>query len=153
MDIVVQDELPSAAEREAVDAVLGPPRSSWDGGLQASTRDQRVARGGHAARAQRHLLLPTLHALQGRAGWISRGALNYVSRRLTIPPAEVYGVASFYALFSTEPEPPVVAHVCTDVACICRGSEELVEELERTIGPEGSHPGNGRAIWRESPCL
>ncbi len=58
MDIVIQNELPSAAEREAVDAVLGPPGSSWEGAAQASERDQRVARGGHAARAQRHLLLP-----------------------------------------------------------------------------------------------
>jgi NADH-quinone oxidoreductase subunit F len=153
MDIAIQNELPSQAEREAVDAVLGPPGSSWEGALEASARDERVARGGHAARAQRHLLLPTLHALQGRVGWISRGALNYVCRRLTIPPAEAYGVASFYALFSMEPQAPVVAHVCTDVACICRGSRELVEELERTVGPAGAHPGNGRAVWQESPCL
>ena len=153
MDLVIQNELPTAVEREAVDAVLGPPQSSWEGAEQASDRDHHVARGGHAARAQRHLLLPTLHTLQSRVGWISRGALNYVCRRLTIPPAEAYGVASFYALFSLEPQPPVVAHVCTDVACIARGSQELVAELERTVGPEGSHRGNGQAVWHESPCL
>ena len=153
MDLVIQNELPTAVEREAVDAVLGPPRSSWEGAERASARDHHVARGGHAARAQRHLLLPTLHTLQSRVGWISRGALNYVCRRLTIPPAEAYGVASFYALFSLEPQPPVVAHVCTDVACIARGSQELVAELERTVGPEGSHRGNGQAVWHESPCL
>ena len=153
MDLVIQNELPTAVEREAVDAVLGPPQSSWEGAEQASDRDHHVARGGHAARAQRHLLLPTLHTLQSRVGWISRGALNYVCRRLTIPPAEAYGVASFYALFSLEPQPPVVAHVCTDVACIARGSQELVAELERTVGSEGSHRGNGQAVWHESPCL
>ena len=41
-----------------------------------------VARGGHAARARRHLLLPALHAVQARVGWISEGALNYVCQRL-----------------------------------------------------------------------
>ena len=153
MDIVIQNELPTSAEREAVDAVLGPPASSWEGAPEASRRDQRVARGGHAARARRHLLLPTLHAVQARVGWISRGALNYVCRRLTIPPAEAYGVASFYALFSLEPEPPVVVHVCTDVACIAHGSQDLVAELERRVGREGEHPGNGQAVWHESPCL
>src|SRR5262245_48654262 len=153
MDIVLHNEAPSAAEREAVDAVLGPPASSWEGATERSARDERVARGGHAARARRHLLLPTLHAVQARAGWISRGALNYICQRLTIPPAEAYGVATFYALFSLEPQPPVVAHVCTDVACIARGSQQLVEELERTVGPEGEHPGNGQATWLESPCL
>jgi NADH-quinone oxidoreductase subunit F len=153
MDIVLHNEAPTAGEREAVDAVLGPPASSWEGAETRSERDQRVAIGGKAARARRHLLLPTLHAVQARAGWISRGALNYVCQRLTIPPAEAYGVATFYALFSLEPQPPVVAHVCTDVACICRGSAELVEELKKRVGPEGEHPGNGRAIWLESPCL
>ena len=153
MDIVLHNEAPSAAERDAVDAVLGPPASSWEGATERSARDERVARGGHAARARRHLLLPTLHAVQARAGWISRGALNYICQRLTIPPAEAYGVATFYALFSLEPQPPVVAHVCTDVACIARGSADLVADLERTVGAEGEHPGNGQAIWLQSPCL
>jgi NADH-quinone oxidoreductase subunit F len=153
MDLVIQNELPTQAERAAVDAALGPPGTSWEGAPQASERDRRVAHGGHAARAQRPLLLPTLHAVQSRVGWISRGALNYICRRLTIPPAEAYGVASFYALFSLEPQPPVVAHVCTDVACIARGSQQLVADLERRVGAEGEHPGNGRAVWHESPCL
>ena len=91
--------------------------------------------------------------MQARAGWISRGALNYICKRLTIPPAEAYGVASFYALFSLEPQPPVVAHICTDVACIADGSAKLCADLAEQVGPEGSHPGNGQAIWLESPCL
>jgi NADH-quinone oxidoreductase subunit F len=138
MDIVLHDEAPSAAERDAVDAVLGPPASSWEGATERSARDERVARGGHAARARRHLLLPTLHAVQARAGWISRGALNYICQRLTIPPAEAYGVATFYALFSLEPQPPVVAHVCTDVACT------------RAARPTSSPTSNGRSAPRAS---
>jgi NADH-quinone oxidoreductase subunit F len=115
--------------------------------------DGHSARGGHAARSQRHLLLPVLHELQGRVGWISEPALGYVCRRLTIPPAEAYGVASFYALFALEPRPPRVVHVCTDIACMCRGSAELVEELERTVGPAGQASPDGAATWLESPCL
>jgi NADH-quinone oxidoreductase subunit F len=154
MDIVLHNDAPTAGEREAVDAVLGPPASTWEGSTEPSERDSRVAIGGRkAAEARRHLLLPTLHAVQARAGWISRGALNYICQRLTIPPAEAYGVATFYALFSLEPQPPVVAHVCTDVACIARGSQDLVAQLEREVGPEGQHPGNGQSIWLESPCL
>ena len=84
MDIVLHEDQPSAGERDAVDAVLGPPDSRWVGALTTSDRDRRVARGGHAARAQRHLLLPVLHAVQSRAGWISPGALNYICQRLTL---------------------------------------------------------------------
>ena len=47
------------------------------------------------------LLLPALHALQDRVGQITQPGLNYVCRRLSVPPAEAYGVATFYALLST----------------------------------------------------
>jgi len=94
-----------------------------------------------------------LHELQGRIGWISEPALGYVCRRLTIPPAEAYGVASFYALFALEPRPARVAHVCTDIACMCRGGAQLVEQLERTVGPAGQASPDGTTLWLESPCL
>ncbi|MBO0775774.1 MAG: NAD(P)H-dependent oxidoreductase subunit E, partial [Actinobacteria bacterium] len=81
-------------ERAAVDAVLGPPESGWQGGTR-TLLDGHVALGGHAARERRHLLLPALHAVQDRVGHISRGAMDYICTRLTVPPAEAYGVASF----------------------------------------------------------
>ena len=65
--------------------------------------DHRVVHGGHATRSQRHMLLPVLHAIQDRVGWVSRGALEYACRRLSIPPAEAYGVVSFYARFALQP--------------------------------------------------
>ncbi len=153
MDIVLSEVAPSEAERAAVDAVLGPPGSTWEGGTAMADEDAHVGVGGHAAREQRHLLLPALHAVQARAGWISHGALNYICRRLTIPPAEAHGVASFYALFSLEPQAPVVGHVCTDVACLAGGAPALCAELRERLGPPGGHAGNGNAIWLESPCL
>src|SRR6185503_18684992 len=104
---------PTAEERSAVDALLGPPETGWDGG-QRTAVDLRVAR---APEERRTLLLPALHALQGAVGWISEGGLNYVCERLTVPPAEAYGVATFYAMFSVEPRPASVIHVCDDLAC------------------------------------
>ncbi len=68
-------------------------------------------------RSMRHHLLPTLEAVQSAAGWISPGAIDEIARHLQIPPAEVYSVATFYALLSTEPRPETVAHVCDDIAC------------------------------------
>src|ERR687888_2212809 len=106
-------------ERAAVDEVLGAPETSVD--------DGRVVRGGHEARERRHLLLPALHALQSRVGWVSPGGLSYVSQRLTVPPAEAYGVESFYALFSTEPRPRTVVHVCDDIACRVNGARAICE--------------------------
>jgi NADH-quinone oxidoreductase subunit F len=144
MDVRLLDAEPTAAERDAVDAFLGPSLAAWAG---TDADNGHAAHGGHAARSQRHMLLPTLHALNDRAGWISPGGLNYVAQRLTVPPADVYGVATFYALFSVDERPPRVVHVCDDIACRCAGSEELIAQL----GPEGVAE-NG-ATWLRSPCL
>jgi NADH-quinone oxidoreductase subunit F len=94
-------------------------------------------------------------------GWISEGALNYVCERLSIPPADAYGVATFYALLSTVPRPKRVLHVCDDIACRCKGAARLCEELERSIGPayhhgpDGDHValGDDDSAWLRSPCL
>jgi len=88
MDLHVIAPRPSPAERDAVDAVLGPPAAGWTGGDRQSLIEGHAARGGHEARARRHLLLPALHAVQARVGWVSEPALGYICRRLTVPPAE-----------------------------------------------------------------
>ena len=149
MDVHLLDAEPTAAERDAVDAFLGPPLSSWVGADRVD--DGHSAHGGHSARAERHQLLPTLHALQEHAGWISPGGLNYIARRLTIPPADVYGVATFYALFSVEPRAPRVLHVCDDVVCRCAGSEALIATLTEQLGPAGTELDG--SSWLPSPCL
>ncbi|HET9116419.1 MAG TPA: NADH-ubiquinone oxidoreductase-F iron-sulfur binding region domain-containing protein [Gaiellaceae bacterium] len=121
MDLKLLEAEPADAEREAIDAVVGVE----------ATNGSRVAR---RNRTSRHLLLPALRAAQRRVGWVTPGALGYASRRLDVPPAEAYGVATFYALLALEERPPEVLHVCTDLSCRLAGAEV----------PEG-------AI--ESPCL
>ncbi|HSG86047.1 MAG TPA: NAD(P)H-dependent oxidoreductase subunit E [Candidatus Limnocylindrales bacterium] len=157
MDLHVIGPLATPVEREAIDRFLdplvGPARGGWDGGARRVATDGRVARGGHAARSQRHLLLPALEAVQARIGWISQGALNHVCRRLSVPPADAYGVATFYALLSTTPKPPVVAHVCDDTACRLAGSEAFCADLEAALGPAGEPAIDGRATWHRAPCL
>jgi NADH-quinone oxidoreductase subunit F len=157
MDLHVVGPAATPTERAAIDAVLdpviGPARGGWDGGTRDVATDGRAAYGGHEARANRHLLLPALHAAQSRTGWISRGALNHICKRLSVPPAEAYGVATFYALFATTPQPPIVAHVCDDIACRAAGAEQSCEDLERTLGPAGEPALDGAATWKRSPCL
>lgn len=112
----------TAEERAAVDALLGEPTALAEG---------RVALGGlHGAEESRTLLLPALWAVQDAVGHVSPGALNYVSARLSVPPAEAYGVASFYSLLWTkERHPRRLAHVCEDISCRNAGSIDLLGEL------------------------
>ncbi|MDR6976300.1 NADH-quinone oxidoreductase subunit F [Streptomyces sp. 3330] len=146
MDLHFGDSGPTDDERAAVDALFGPPESSWEG-ADRSDADLRWARGGRAARERRDLLLPGLHAINDRVGWISEGALAYLCRRLTVPPAEAYGVATFYAMFSVGPRPATVLHVCTDLACAAAGSSGLCAGIESRLGA-----GSGVSVQR-SPCL
>ncbi|MHA5047205.1 NADH-ubiquinone oxidoreductase-F iron-sulfur binding region domain-containing protein [Streptomyces sp. SD15] len=146
MDLHFGDSKPTDEERAAVDALLGPPESSWEG-ADRSDADLRWARGGREARERRDLLLPGLHAINDRVGWISEGALGYLCRRLTVPPAEAYGVATFYSMFSVKPRPATVLHACTDLACAAAGAADLCAGIEARLGL-----GSGVAVER-SPCL
>ena len=161
MDLHLRHVAPTDEERAAVDALLGAPESSWEGGERGDLYDAHVAHSGRAMREQRHLLLPALRALQERVGWISETGLEYVCARLGVPPADAWGVATFYALLSTTPRVPRVLHVCDDIACRCKGAAELIEEIERETGPAHAHGPNGNhaaidpngVVWMRSPCL
>jgi NADH-quinone oxidoreductase subunit F len=123
----------SEEERRAIDAAVDSPERRGPG--------------------RRHMLLPALQAAQARVGWISPGAINHIARRLDVPPAEAYGVATFYAMLSVEPRPGRIVHVCDDIACRTRGAESLCAALSARLGPEGRPSKDGRCLWMRSPCL
>jgi NADH-quinone oxidoreductase subunit F len=141
LDLHLMTATPTAEERSAVDDVIGAPETAWEGGGR-SALDLRTAQ---APEDRRTLLLPVLHALQARVGWISDGGLNYACERLGVPPAEAYGVATFYAMFSVAERPKTVVHVCDDLACRVLGGRALAEEADAAGLP-------GVQVVR-SPCL
>jgi NADH-quinone oxidoreductase subunit F len=133
VDLKLMAAAPSAVEREAVDAFLASlPAPAANG------------------QPPRDLLLPALHALVHAIGWISEGGLNHVCERFGVPPAEAYGVASFYALLPTEPRAPVVIHACDDIACRMAGADRVAAVLEEILGPAG---GTDAVTWLPSPCV
>ena len=152
MDLHFSAAVATAEERAAVDSVLG---STGTGIADAEIGAAQVNVSGalQDRRDRRHLLLPTLHAVQSWVGWISPGALNYLCARLRVPPAEAYGVATFYALLSTREQPPTVVHVCDDIACKTRGADAICDALTSAFGQEGIQDEAGGALWRRSPCL
>ncbi len=153
LDLHLSDHRPTPEEKSAVDGILGEADSGWRGGKRRIELEGHASFGGQAARGHRDRLLPVLHSVQSRLGWISPGALNYACQRLDIPPAEAFGVADFYALFSVSPRPRAVMHVCEDVACLAQGAETLCAQLENALGPTGSRDKEGKTTWERSPCL
>ncbi len=130
MDLhLIPGAVASDAERDAIDGALASGPSA------------------------RHQLLPALHAAQRRAGYVSEGALNHICARLSVPPAEAYGVASFYAMFALAPRAPRVVHVCDDIACRTSGAAAICDALEAQVGKPGEPAAGGAATWVRSPCL
>ena len=140
-DLYISTELATDAERAAVDGVL----ERFGVAPAVTVESERLVTGGTTRRNEvRHFLLPALHSLQNAAGWISPGGINYLGEVLQVPPAETFGVATFYDLFRTEaPEHagPTV-HICTDAACQIVGYEDLAKSIEAG----GGHVHRG-------PCL
>lgn len=140
-DVFISSDQATVSEATAVDAVLAEAGVS----PAVEVETERLVRGGVTRRNQlRHFLLPCLHALQRQAGWISPGGLNHVCEVLGVPPAEAYGVATFYDLFRVDDPGHAedVVHVCVDAACQVAGSEARLAELEAA----------GAKVHR-SPCL
>ena len=146
-DVFISADRATTAEAAAVDAVL----AAAGVGPTVEHRHERYVEGGLSRRNERrHLLLPCLHALQNRAGWISPGGVNHIAERLAVPPAETFGVATFYDLFSTDDPGNTddlayvdeTVHVCVDAACQLSDAEGRITQLE----------SEGRSVHR-SPCL
>ncbi len=151
MDLRTSGKPASPEEIEAVESVISilerPTGTETDGKGSLDGRGIPFDnKGGH-----RDLLLPALHAIQERIGWISHGALDYLSLQLGIAPAETYGVASFYSMFSLEETPKTVIHVCDDIACRAAGNGEPAAAMSGRWGAEGD--GSGEVMWVRSPCL
>jgi len=150
MDLRITSTDATSAERAVVDRlVANGPGAAEDGpGTTTVRQGHRVVRGGpHRAKERRHLLLPALHALQSEIGWVSPGGLGHISEALSVPPAEAYGVATFYHLIATDERPSAVAHLCDDIACRNSGATGLIEEVAERLGADR------RTAWATSPCL
>ncbi|WP_051273254.1 NADH-quinone oxidoreductase subunit NuoE [Desulfotruncus alcoholivorax] len=75
-------------------------------------------------------LIQALHKAQNVAGYLPREAQVLVAEKLNVPLTRVYGVVSFYSLFTTKPKGRHKIHVCTGTACYVRGASRLLNQLE-----------------------
>jgi bidirectional [NiFe] hydrogenase diaphorase subunit len=77
-----------------------------------------------------HALIETLHAVQNSFGYLEDRSLRYVAKSLGLPLSKVYGVATFYHLFTLKPTGEHTCVVCTGTACYIKGSRGLVAAIE-----------------------
>jgi NADH-quinone oxidoreductase E subunit len=100
------------------------------------------------------LLLPLLHAIQAKEGWISREAMQEAASFLHLPLARVLEVVTFYTMYNRKPVGKQHLQVCTNVACFLRGADHLVSCLEKRLGIKvGETTADGRFTLSEVECL
>jgi NADH-quinone oxidoreductase subunit E len=105
---------------------------------------------------QRSAVIAALHAAQHEnGGFLTTPLMNAVAKYLDLPPIQVYEVAAFYSMFETKPVGRNNVAVCTNISCMLRGADEIVEHLEKKLGIElGESTADGRIfLKREEECL
>jgi NADH-quinone oxidoreductase subunit E len=105
---------------------------------------------------KRSAVIGALHAVQHQNdGYLTPELMDAVARYLDLPPIQVYEVATFYSMFETKPVGRHSVSICTNVSCMLRGAEELVEHVERKLGISlGESTPDGRIyLKREEECL
>jgi bidirectional [NiFe] hydrogenase diaphorase subunit len=81
-----------------------------------------------------HALIETLHSVQDAFGYLDDLSMRYVAESLSLPLSRVYGVATFYHLFSLKPLGKHTCVVCTGTACYIKGAGQLVDAVRDRFG-------------------
>lgn len=79
-------------------------------------------------------LIEILHKAQSAFGYLEPNVLEYIARGLKLPLSRVYGVATFYHLFSLKPSGVHSCVVCMGTACYVKGSDRILTALEKELG-------------------
>ena len=79
-------------------------------------------------------LIQVLHTAQDIFGYLPKEVQLYISDKLNISPAKVYGVVSFYSYFTTEPIGKYKINVCLGTVCFVKGSDKILAEFEKQLG-------------------
>jgi NADH-quinone oxidoreductase subunit E len=105
---------------------------------------------------KRSAVISALHAAQHENhGFLTTELMDAVAAYLGLPPIQVYEVATFYSMFETKPVGRHHVSVCTNISCMLRGSQEVVDHVEKKLGIKtGESTPDGRIyLKREEECL
>ncbi len=125
--------------------------------LEAPTDDKRwkivdatMRRNGYS----RHALIETLHTVQASFGYLDEPGLKYVAAALHVPLSAVFGVATFYHLFTLKPQGEHTCVMCTGTACYIKGAPKLLEHLKDRYGiADGDTTADDRVSLLTARCI
>jgi len=103
---------------------------------------------------KRSVLVPTLLYAQDEAGFLSNEVITEIASRLDLTELDVRNVISYYSMLTCKPRGKFNIQVCTNIACLLRGGEELLEHCEKKlgVGHKGTSP-DGLFSLEEVECI
>ena len=105
---------------------------------------------------QRSAVISALHAMQHEnKGFVTAEQMNAIADYLELPPIQVYEVATFYSMFQTKEVGRNEVAICTNVSCMLRGADDIVDHVEERLGVKlGQSTDDGRVfLKREEECI
>ena len=103
---------------------------------------------------RRSAVMSALRIAQTELGWLSKDAIAFVADYLRIPAIAALEVATFYSMYELEPVGQHKITVCTNISCMLRGSDRIVEHLEQRLGIGFNQTTkDGRFTLKEGECM
>ena len=84
-------------------------------------------------------LLPIMQNAQRILGCLDEEVQTYISKAMHVPVSDIYGIATFYSLFTLQPKGKYTIGLCLGTACYVRGSQLVLEELEKQLNIDVGH--------------
>lgn len=99
-------------------------------------------------------LLCVLQEVQEKFHYLPRNVLGYIAKKMNVPSSTVYGVATFYSFFETNPVGEYVIRVCKSTPCHVQGAFNVLQTLKRELGlKEGETSKDGKFTLEVTSCL
>jgi len=100
------------------------------------------------------MLIQNLEQIQHELGYLPEDVLSYLAESMGLPLSKVYGVVTFYSLFTTEPIGKYIVSICMGTACYVKGAGDIVSEFEKQLDVKvGGTTKDGKFTLRACRCL
>jgi len=130
-----------------------PPKSQVGKKISSKTL-QQIRKIVEATNGQAGAPIRVLQQVQGIVGYLPPEVLKTVSKEMSIPLSELYGITSFYSFFSMVPKGKYVIQVCLGTSCYVKGAERLIKTLKRDFNLEsGGITPDGKLSLETVRCL
>lgn len=99
-------------------------------------------------------VMSALRIVQMERGWLSQESISEVANYLGIPEIAAMEVATFYNMYDLEPVGKYKLTVCTNISCMLRGSDEIVNHLQDKLGVGFNEvTPDGKFCLKEGECM